>query len=52
MTAKKAEEKSAGDELPGDEKQTALETELGMPIGGDSKVETRGSDDFMKDIWG
>lgn len=40
------------EDTAGDEKPAALETELGMPIGGDSKVETRGSDDFMKDIWG
>lgn len=33
----------AGDEAP---------VELPMPLAGDSKPEARGSDDFMKDIWG
>lgn len=53
MTAKKEAQQAAGDEkISGDEKQAPLETELSMPIGGDSKVEVHGSDDFMKDIWG
>lgn len=51
MTAKKEPEQSAGDEKP-EEKQELPEAELGMPIGGDSKTEAHGSDDFMKDIWG
>ena len=52
MTAKKKADKTAGDELPGDEKTNDLNADLGMPLGGDSKAESRGSDDFMKDIWG
>lgn len=37
----------------GDSVDTAsIETELGMPMNGDSKEEIHGSDDFMKDIWG
>lgn len=50
MTAKKQD--TAGDEKLVEEKPNALEAELGMPIGGDSKSEAHGSDDFMKDIWG
>ena len=26
--------------------------ELSMPMGGDAKLEVRGSDDFLNDIWG
>lgn len=40
------------EDTAGDEKSTAIETELGMPMNGDSKDEVHGSDDFMKDIWG
>lgn len=40
------------EDTAGDEKPTAIETELGMPMNGDSKDEVHGSDDFMKDIWG
>lgn len=44
MAAKAVKEPdTAGDEKP---------TELDMPLGGDAKPESRGSDDFMKDIWG
>lgn len=37
------DKKTVGDEKP---------AELSMPLGGDEKPEVRGSDDFMKDIWG
>ena len=44
MAAKvKAEGKTAGDEHA---------VELPMPLAGDTKSDARGSDDFMKDIWG
>lgn len=43
MTAKKDPAAVAGDEKAVD---------LPMPLGGDSKSDARGSDDFMKDIWG
>ena len=44
MAAKvKAENKTAGDELA---------VELPMLLAGDTKSDARGSDDFMKDIWG
>ena len=44
MAAKvKAEGKTAGDELA---------VELPMLLAGDTKSDARGSDDFMKDIWG
>ena len=39
----KAEDKTAGDERA---------VELPMPLAGDTKSNARGSDDFMKDIWG
>ena len=41
--AKAAKDNTAGDEKP---------AELSMPLGGDEKRESHGSDDFMKDIWG
>ena len=43
QTPKDDDKKTAGDEKP---------AELSMPLGGDEKPEVRGSDDFMKDIWG
>lgn len=39
LSAKQTSTPSAGDELS-------------MPMGGDSKLEVRGSDDFLNDIWG
>lgn len=39
LSAKQAPTPAAGDELS-------------MPMGGDSKLEVRGSDDFLNDIWG
>ena len=40
----------ASNKVMGDEK---VEAELSMPMGGDSaSIESHGSDDFMKDIWG
>ena len=43
QTPKDDDKKTVGDEKP---------AELSMPLGGDEKPEVRGSDDFMKDIWG
>lgn len=37
---------------PAEPPKTAGDEELDTPLGGDSKPETKSSDDFMKDIWG
>lgn len=43
-----AAKKDPEDKVAGDERAV----DLPMPLGGDSKSDARGSDDFMKDIWG
>ena len=52
LLADKVVERMAAKKDPADVAGDEKAVDLPMPLGGDSKSDARGSDDFMKDIWG